>query len=609
MVCTSYYKNNDQWQEVCDLHIKREGKWNKVCAGWRKTDGEWQQFYLSNVPSVEFLVVAGGGGGGANNVGYDPSGGGGGAGGFRVSNGVAEVSGRNSEPEMALPLEVGVTYTVEVGGGGNGSNGDYSHGQTGNNSVLGIITSLGGGGAGYYGSSSYEGGSGGGRPGAGTRGCGTVNQGHDGNVGGGNQGAGGGGAGGSSLGCTGTFSRTYNSNSTVTIPAGVLSVNYIIHGGKGGQGGNSTLLNGTPPTFDNNPGGIGALGQKISGVLTNVAGETLTLIMGAQGGNGTGNIGADPGGTGGGGHNSGGQGGAGGGGEVWGTDGSGGGGGGSSAISIGSTDVVIAGGGGGGGGAGANVTHGLLAEPGTTSTGIGTTLNRSNGLSPAFTTPQANGGAGGGGGGNPGGPSGGTIGGNHLGGRGGIGGEGYYNPTYHTSAASIETSVSDTSYVTIEYQIGATGPDSSSSDGGDGLPSNITGISTYYAGGGGTYSGDGGIGGGGDGGYNNYCGVGKTWSHGTTNTGGGGGGTGNICAGGRPGNSQLGNGLRQAGNGGSGIVVFRVAQFYQARFSAGMTVNGQSSGSSFVPTPNTAVSGYNIYSVTGGIGSFTLEFA
>ena len=140
------------------------------------------------------------------------------------------------------------------------------------------------------------------------------------------------------------------------------------------------------------------------------------------------------------------------------------------------------------------------------------------------------------------------------------------------------------------------------------MPSNITGISTYYAGGGGTYSGDGGIGGGGDGGYNNYCGTSKAWSHGTTNTGGGGGGTGNICAPGRPGNSQLGNGLRQAGNGGSGIVIFRVPQFYQARFSAGMTVNGQSSGSSFVPTPNTAVSGYNIYSVTGGIGSFTLEF-
>jgi len=356
MTCTSYYKNDDEWKEICDIHVKHEETWKKVCAGWRKTEGEWQHFYVSNTPSVEFLVVAGGGGGGANNVGYDPSGGGGGAGGFRASAGVAQTSGRNSEPESALSLEVGVTYTVEVGGGGDGSNGDYSHGETGNNSVLGPITSLGGGGAGYYGSTSYSGGSGGGRPGGGGRGCGTVNQGHDGDTAASSQGRGGGGAGGSSLGCTG-------------------------------------------------------------------------------------------------------------------------------------------------------------------------------------------------------------------------------------------------------------GTDSGSSDGGDGLPSDITGISTYYAGGGGTYGGDGGIGGGGDGGYNNYCGSSKAWSHGTTNTGGGGGGTGNICAGGRPGNSQLGNGLRQAGNGGSGIVIFRVAQFYQARFSAGMTVNGQSSVSSFVPTPNTAVSGYNIYNVTGGIGSFTLEFA
>lgn len=602
MVCTSYYKNNDQWQEICDLHIKREGKWQKICAGWRKTNGEWQQFYLSNKPSVEFLVVAGGGGGGANNVGYDPSGGGGGAGGFRVSNGVAEVSGRNSEPETALSLEVGVTYTVEVGGGGNGSNGDNSHGRTGNNSVLGIITSLGGGGAGYYGSSSYEGGSGGGRPGDGTRGCGTANQGHDGNVGGGNQGAGGGGAGGSSLGCTGTFNRSYTTNSTITIPVGVTSVTYTIHGAEGAWGSPSN-------TRVNTSGGRGGKGQKISGVLTNVAGETLTLIMGAVGST---SFFGNQGGAGGSGYVNGGAGG---------NDGSeieddgagaydagpGGGGGGATAIVLGSTLLALAGGGGGGG---SDCFSEIRDPDGKTSTTINSTGTASNGGVGGTSGGSFNGGGGGGGGGFPGGDGGvASISGNDISGEGGYGGDGYYNPSYHSSPSTLETFDAAQGYITIEYQVGSTGPDISSSDGGDGLPSNITGISTYYAGGGGTYSGDGGIGGGGDGGYNNYCGTSKAWSHGTTNTGGGGGGTGNICAPARPGNSQLGDGLRQAGNGGSGIVIFRVPQFYQARFSAGMTVNGQSSGSSFVPTPNTAVSGYNIYSVTGGIGSFTLEFA
>jgi len=599
MVCTSYYKNNDQWQEICDLHIKREGKWEKICAGWRKTDGEWQQFYLSNKPSVEFLVVAGGGGGGANNVGYDPSGGGGGAGGFRVSDGVAEVSGRNSEPEMALPLEVGVTYTVEVGGGGNGSNGDYSHGQTGNNSVLGIITSFGGGGAGYYGSVSYEGGSGGGRPGDGTRGCGTANQGHDGNVGSGNQGAGGGGAGGSSLGCTGTFNRTYSNNTTITIPDGVTSVTYTIHGGAGGRGSPAS-------TRVDTSGAFGARGQKINGTMSNVAGETLTLTMGAPGST---NWIGNQGGAGGSGYVNGGNGGNDGSTPDPGFDaGPGGGGGGATAIALGSTLLALAGGG-GGGACICYVTFGGRDPAGKTSTTINSTGTASNGSVGGTSGASFNGGGGGGGGGFPGGDGGfASVSGNDTSGEGGYGGDGYYNPSYHSSASTLETSDSINPYITIEYQVGATGPDFSSSDGGDGLPSNITGVTTHYAGGGGTYSGDGGLGGGGDGGYNNYCGTSKAWSHGTTNTGGGGGGTGNICAGGRPGNSQLGNGLRQAGNGGSGIVIFRVPQFYQARFSAGMTVNGQSSGSSFVPTPNTAVSGYNIYSVTGGIGSFTLEF-
>lgn len=152
------------------------------------------------------------------------------------------------------------------------------------------------------------------------------------------------------------------------------------------------------------------------------------------------------------------------------------------------------------------------------------------------------------------------------------------------------------------------GSDSGTSNGGVGLLCDITGTEIFYAGGGGTYGGNGGAGGGGNGGYVNFCGTSKTWTSGSPNTGGGGGGTGNICAQGRPGNSQYGNGTTSAGSGGSGIVIFRIPSICQARFSAGVTVNGQTSGSTFVPTPNTAVSGYNIYSVTSGTGSFTLEY-
>ena len=91
--------------------------------------------------------------------------------------------------------------------------------------------------------------------------------------------------------CGTTFNQTYTSNTTLAIPAGVLSVTYTIHGGKGGQGGNSSLLQGSPPTFNNMSGGLGARRSKISGILTNVGGLTLSFVMGNTGSNGTGNSG------------------------------------------------------------------------------------------------------------------------------------------------------------------------------------------------------------------------------------------------------------------------------------------------------------------------------
>ena len=50
------------------------------------------------------------------------------------------------------------------------------------------------------------------------------------------------------------FNQTYYSNTTITIPNGVTYVNYIVHGGKGGQGGSSS--GGQGPTFGNQSGAV-----------------------------------------------------------------------------------------------------------------------------------------------------------------------------------------------------------------------------------------------------------------------------------------------------------------------------------------------------------------
>ena len=362
MTCTAYYKHEGNWEEVCDLYVKHEDAWKEVCSGWIKNEGAWEPFYVTNSPTVEFVVVAGGGGGASNDVGYDPAGGGGGAGGFRASVGAALTSGRNSNPEPALKLQVGVAHTISIGGGGSPGNGDYVRGGNGGNSQLAGIVSLGGGGAGYNGN---------------------------------------------------------NIGRFISCPNG----NECSRGRDGGSGGGCGYQ--TIP-------GCGEPGQGFDGFQS--------------GGQGS-----------------------------------------------------------GGGGAGEGSDH---CEGGTS----------------------------------------------------------------------------------LGQQAG-----------GDGLPTDITGTETYYAGGGGTANQPGGIGGGGQGGIN------TGGLPGTANTGGGGGGSGNIGAQGRPGDSYYGNGQQIAGSGGSGIVIFRVPNLYQATFTAGMTVNGQTSGSSFAPTPNTAVSGYNIYTVTGGTGSFTLS--
>ena len=290
---------------------------------------------------------------------------------------------------------------------------------------------------------------------------------------GGTQSAGGAGGVASGSSAATTFNQTYTSNTTLAIPAGVLSVTYTIHGGKGGQGGNSTLLQGSPPTFNNMSGGTGGKGQKITGILTGVGGSTLDIITGNNGGDGSGTNGINTGGASGsspaGYPYSGGFGGSTSGGETWGTDASGGGGGAASIISIGSSNILaIAGGGGGGGGAASNSS--FPAGDGFTSSQIGATIGSITSGYTGGSGQNANGGAGGGGGGSVGGYGGpNNHAGNHIGGAGGNGGDGYYNPNYHASASTLVTSDSNTSYIEISYTVqGDSGDDGSALQGGNG---------------------------------------------------------------------------------------------------------------------------------------------
>lgn len=243
--------------------------------------------------------------------------------------------------------------------------------------------------------------------------------------------------------------QTFTSSTTYAIPSDAANVTYIIHGGKGAVGGpcNSRV--------NRSSGGAGARGQKISGTLTGVAGSTLTLTMGGNGSGVGGN--RDTGGNGAGGYWNGGRGGNNNSQDSSGWNaGGGGGGGGATAIRIGNT--VLAGAGGGGGGAcicysGATNAPGLTSSDINTSGGSNGAAGQNSGSGGAF-----NGGGGGAGGGFPGGTSGSFgpgyawNGGNDSSGFGGAGGAGLYNPSYHNSASTLETSSSDSSFVTISYE-------------------------------------------------------------------------------------------------------------------------------------------------------------
>ena len=245
-------------------------------------------FGTSAPMAVQYLVIAGGAGGGQ---GYQA--GAGGAGGYR-SNVTGQVSGGGASAEGALTLSAGST-TVTVGAGGAGGPASTAAttvgGYNGANSVLGSITSLGGGGGSSYwnqGTASPNGRAGGSGGGSGnasgsadTGGAGTTGQGYKGGDATGYaspfSGGGGGGAAavgtnaGSTLGVGGAGASS-NINGTATTRAGGGGGGPWVApgsaggagGGGGGSGGNVSTV-GTAGTANTGGGGGGSSNQNVVG--------------------------------------------------------------------------------------------------------------------------------------------------------------------------------------------------------------------------------------------------------------------------------------------------------------------------------------------------------
>jgi hypothetical protein len=155
---------------------------------------------------------------------------------------------------------------------------------------------------------------------------------------------------------------------------------------------------------------------------------------------------------------------------------------------------------------------------------------------------------------------------------------------------------------------GGTAKGLSNNSGGDGLPYNISGIQTYYSGGGGagvypgypngTSYGYGGLGGGGNGGDGPHGG-GTTPGNGSSNTGGGGGGVADL--------------YKIGGSGGSGIVIVRYPGPQKAiggtvTSSGGYTIHTFTSVGSTTFTPlstssGSAISGLTDLSNNGNFGT------
>lgn len=191
----------------------------------------------SNIPGVEYLIVAGGGGGASRH-------GGGGGGGGLLTN-------VESTP---LTLSSGVSYPIYVGAGGQGASpGSQTLGIQGENSTAFGLTSFGGGGgSSVSGGRGKQGGSGGGSRGAGNAGdggfgfAGPPRQGYDGGRGTTYYDPGGGGGGAGAAALDGDVSPNGGAGLLNTITG-----SNVYYAGGGGGGGNS----------DNGLGGIGGGGN------------------------------------------------------------------------------------------------------------------------------------------------------------------------------------------------------------------------------------------------------------------------------------------------------------------------------------------------------------
>lgn len=149
--------------------------------------------------------------------------------------------------------------------------------------------------------------------------------------------------------------------------------------------------------------------------------------------------------------------------------------------------------------------------------------------------------------------------------------------------------------------VGAAGTSTTGGNGGVGLQNNITGTNTYYAGGGGgavqdgvnnpptSVAGTGGLGGGANGSNNGAV----VPTSATPNTGGGGGGGGTSKNG--TGYWIYGNGS----NGGSGVIILKLASTITATFTGGVTFT----------LDNTSISGQNIYRITATTANQTVTFS
>jgi len=206
--------------------------------------------------NVDYLIVAGGGGGGG-------WGGGGGAGGV--------LSGTN------FVVSAGNTYAIAIGAGGTAGTSTYTGGGDGANSSALGMTSIGGGGGGWYNANpGRAGGSGGGggmgESSAGSGGAGTAGQGYAGGVGSTNvsnwsSGRGGGGGGGGQVGYS-----------------GVVGTVGVTDAGRGGNGIQSNIT-GTLTYYGGGGGGHGGYtpGRSIGGLGGGGAGGRYQAIGGDNG--------------------------------------------------------------------------------------------------------------------------------------------------------------------------------------------------------------------------------------------------------------------------------------------------------------------------------------